>query len=59
MTVVLGWRAAVAPVTNLPLMADLWCVPVLLLPPCSVTVVRGRRAAVAFVTYRPLMALRA
>lgn len=43
----------------MPLMADLWCVPVLLLPPCSVTVVRGRRAAVAFVTYRPLMALRA
>lgn len=55
----MGWRDAVASVTNLPLMADRWWAPELLLRPLSVTVVRGCRAAVAFETYRPVMALRA
>jgi hypothetical protein len=57
-TVVRGCRAAVPGVTNRPVMALRWCVPVLRLPPVSVTVVRGCRAAVPGVTYRPLIALR-
>lgn len=55
--VVFGWRAAVALLTNRPVMADR--LPVALLGTVWWTVVLGDRAAVRAVTKRPERALRA
>lgn len=44
-TVVFGWRAAVAGVTNRPVIAERDRVALPLLPPLSETEVRGLRAA--------------
>jgi hypothetical protein len=52
--VVFGWRFAVDPLTNLPVMVDR-CPPPFE-PTVCVTVVRGRRATVPFETKRPVIA---